>query len=77
MHDPKLLRTDIDRIKDGVRAKGQDPALVDEWLSLDESRRGLVTEVEKKKADRNAASREIGARMRTGGDASVEQDRVY
>jgi len=76
MHDPKLLRTDIDRIKDGVRAKGQDPALVDEWLSLDESRRGLVTEVEKKKADRNAASREIGARMRTGGDASVEQDRV-
>jgi len=76
MHDPKLLRTDIDRIKDGVRANGQDPALVDEWLSLDESRRGLVTEVEKKKADRNAASREIGARMRTGGDASVEQDRV-
>jgi len=76
MHDPKLLRTDIDRIKDGVRAKGQDPALVDEWLGLDESRRGLVTEVEKKKADRNAASREIGARMRTGGDASVEQDRV-
>jgi len=49
---------------------------VDEWLGLDESRRGLVTEVEKKKADRNAASREIGARMRTGGDASVEQDRV-
>jgi len=76
MHDPKLLRTDIDRIKDGVGAKGQDPALVDEWLGLDESRRGLVTEVEKKKADRNAASREIGARMRTGGDASVEQDRV-
>ena len=76
MHDPKLLRTDTDRIKDGVRAKGQDPALVDEWLALDETRRGLVTEVEKQKADRNAASREIGALRKSGGDAVAEQERV-
>ena len=76
MHDPKLLRTDQDRIKEGVRAKGQDPSLVDEWLALDEMRRGLVTDAEKKKADRNAASREIGQRLRAGGDASGEQERV-
>jgi seryl-tRNA synthetase len=76
MHDPKLLRTDIDRIKEGVRAKGQDPALVDEWLGLDETRRSLVTDVEKKKADRNAASRDIGALRKSGGDASAEQERV-
>jgi seryl-tRNA synthetase len=76
MHDPKLLRTDQDRIKEGVRAKGQDPSLVDAWLALDEMRRGLVTDAEKKKADRNAASREIGQRLRAGGDASGEQERV-
>jgi len=76
MHDPKLLRTDTDRIKEGVRAKGQDPALVDEWLALDETRRSLVTDVEKKKADRNAASREIGALRKSGGDAVAEQERV-
>jgi seryl-tRNA synthetase len=77
MHDPKLLRSDPERVKDGVRAKDPDaPARVDRWLSLDETRRTLVTEAEKKKADRNAASREIGARLRAGGDASAEQDRV-
>jgi len=76
MHDPKLLRTDPDRIKDGVRAKGQDPSLIDEWLSLDELRRSIVSDVESKKADRNTASREIGQRLRSGGDASVEQERV-
>jgi seryl-tRNA synthetase len=76
MHDSKLLRTDQDRIKEGVRAKGQDPSLVDAWLALDEMRRGLVTDAEKKKADRNAASREIGQRLRAGGDASGEQERV-
>src|SRR5215470_10417134 len=76
MHDPKLLRTDPDRIREGVRAKGQDPSLVDEWLSLDELRRSIVSEVEAKKADRNTASREIGQRLRSGGDASAEQERV-
>ena len=76
MHDPKLLRTDADRIKDGVRAKGQEASLVDAWLALDETRRGLVTDTETKKADRNAASREIGQRLKSGGDAKAEQERV-
>ena len=76
MHDPKLLRTDPDRVKEGARAKGTDTTVVDEWLALDETRRELVTEVEKKKADRNAASKEIGARMREGRDASADQERV-
>ena len=74
MHDPKLLRTEPERVKEGVRAKGQDDGLVDRWLALDESRRGLVTGVEKLKSDRNTASREIGAKRKAGGDASAEQE---
>jgi seryl-tRNA synthetase len=76
MHDPKFLRTEPERVKEGVRAKGQDPVLVDQWLALDETRRGLVTEAEKKKADRNAASREIGQKLKSGANASAEQERV-
>jgi seryl-tRNA synthetase len=76
MLDAKLVRSEIDRVKTGVRAKGTDPALVDRWLEQDEQRRALVTEVEHRKAQRNTASKEIGVRRKGGEDASAAQEQV-
>lgn len=76
MLDAKLIRQEPDRVKTGVRAKNTDPALVDRWLDTDRKRREAVAEVEVKKAERNAASKQIGARLKTGGDVAEDQARV-
>lgn len=76
MLDAKRLRNEPDIVKAGVEAKKHDPATVDQWLSLDEKRRALVSQVEALKADRNAASKAIGAIKKEGGDAAAEMERV-
>jgi len=76
MLDSKLLRSEPDRIRAGLEAKKHDPATLDRWLVLDAERRDLVGRVEVLKADRNAASKAIGAVRKAGGDASAEQERV-
>ena len=47
-------------------ARGEDPGCIDELLALDERRRALLTEVENLQAERNKASKEIGALMGQG-----------
>ncbi len=59
MIDIKLLREQPDLVKAGFVRRGEDPALVDAVLALDERRRTLLTEVEQLKATRNAASKEV------------------
>ena len=76
MLDAKLIRSETERVKEGVRAKGHDDADVDRWLDLDQKRRELVNRVERQKAERNAASKEIGTKLKSGDDASAEQERV-
>lgn len=76
MLDAKLIRNESERVKEGATAKGHDPAEVDTWLELDRKRRTLVSEVEKQKAARNAASKEIGTRRKAGKDAASEEDAV-
>ena len=66
MLDAKLIRADPERIKEGATAKDHDPAGVDRWLGLDEKRRAHVSKVESLKSERNAASKEIGTRMKAG-----------
>ncbi|HSU56788.1 MAG TPA: serine--tRNA ligase [Candidatus Dormibacteraeota bacterium] len=64
MLDIKLLRTNADLVRKrlATRAAG-DEAHVDEVLKLDEKRRELLVQVETLKAQRNRASKEIGALM--------------
>jgi seryl-tRNA synthetase len=50
-----------------------DSAVVDSILELDEKRRGLLTRVEKLKADRNAVSKEIG-QLKDGADRQEKID---
>ncbi|HEX6292467.1 MAG TPA: serine--tRNA ligase [Herpetosiphonaceae bacterium] len=88
MLDIKLIREQPELVKDGVGKRGDDPAMVDEVLRLDARRRELLSEVERLKAEKNAASKAIGkikdpaernqriAEMRAQGDRIPELDKA-
>jgi seryl-tRNA synthetase len=58
MIDVELLRTDPEKLKQGVAAKQFDPSLVDNALELDGVWRKLLGEVETLRAERNRAAKE-------------------
>jgi len=60
------LREEPDVIRDGAIRKGEDPSLVDRALELDSERRRLLGESETLKAERNAASRQVGEAIKAG-----------
>ena len=61
MLDIELIRNKPDLVKAGMVKRNVDPLLVDKTRSQDERRRQLLVEVETLKAERNAASKAIGA----------------
>jgi len=62
--DIKLIRDQPDFVRQRLATRGAgDEAHIDELLRLDEQRRKLLAEVETLKAQRNRASKEIGALM--------------
>ncbi|HEX9597340.1 MAG TPA: serine--tRNA ligase, partial [Anaerolineales bacterium] len=61
MLDIELIRNQPDLVKAGLVKRNMDSALVDQTRQLDERRRSLLVDVETLKAERNAASKEIGA----------------
>src|SRR2546423_15689093 len=64
MLDIKLIRERPDFVRERLATRGAgDEAHIDELLKLDEQRAKLVAEVEALKAQRNRASKEIGALM--------------
>ena len=62
------LRDEPDLLRRGAADKGEDPAVVDHALELDERRRALLAEGDGLKAERNAASKGIGEAIRGGAD---------
>ena len=80
MLDIKLIREQTELVKDALRKRHMETDVIDEIVALDEKRRTLILDVESKKAERNAVSKEIGrmkdkeereakiASMRTLGD---------
>jgi seryl-tRNA synthetase len=60
------LREDADTVRRGAVDKGEDPAIVDRALELDARRRALLGEGDALKAERNAASRQIGEAIKGG-----------
>ena len=60
------LREEPDRIRQGAIDKGEDPSIVDAALALEGKRRRLLGESDTLKAERNAASKEIGEAIRAG-----------
>ncbi len=60
MLDLELIRNDPERVRESMRKRNDDPSKVDEILQLDVQRRDLLQQVESLRAERNAASKEIG-----------------
>jgi seryl-tRNA synthetase len=60
MLDINLIRESPDLVRKALRDRQMDAAPVDAILKLDESRRGMLSEVEALKAERNTVSKEIG-----------------
>jgi len=71
--DIKLIRDQPDFVRQRLATRGAgDEAHIDELLKLDEQRRKLLAEVEMLKAQRNRASKEIGALMSQKKTAEAE-----
>jgi seryl-tRNA synthetase len=60
------LREEPDLIRQGAIDKGEDPTVVDRALEVDARRRALQAESDTLKAERNAASKQIGEAIRGG-----------
>lgn len=60
MLDIKLIRENPELIRESLQKRHMDTAPVDEIIALDEKRRAIILDVENKKAERNAVSKEIG-----------------
>jgi seryl-tRNA synthetase len=73
MLDAKYIRANPDRVKAGVEAKGEKVNL-DEYLALDRERLSMLVQVDSLKAERNRASEEIAAEVRTGGNPQEKID---
>jgi seryl-tRNA synthetase len=72
MHDLRMLREQIDLLRDGMRRRGSFDTLapvIDRGEELDRERRRLIQEVEERKAQRNASAQEVAKRKRAKEDA--------
>ena len=79
MHDHRVLREQIDLLRDGMRRRGAletYASAIDRGDALDRERRSLIQSVEEKKAQRNAsaATRESTAPGAAG--AHAQQSRT-
>ena len=75
MLDPKLLRTDIDRVAAGLARRGY--ALdVGAYRALEESRKALQVRVEELRNERNVKSKSIGQAKAAGEDVQPLLDAV-
>lgn len=59
MIDARLLRTDPDRIRRSQRARGESVELVDELISLDETRRAAIATFESSRAEQKELGKQI------------------
>lgn len=76
MLDPKFIRANPDKVRDGIQKKMMDVAVLDEFLEVDELWRSRLAEVEKLKALRNSVSEEISKMKRASLDATAEIARM-
>ncbi len=75
MHDIRLIRDDPAAF-DAMLARRRLPPMAAEIVAIDESRRAKITEAEQALADRNAASKEVGAAKARGDEAEFERLRA-
>ncbi|MDY6846339.1 MAG: serine--tRNA ligase [Chloroflexota bacterium] len=72
MLDIKLIREEPDLVRQALEKRQLSPSPVDQIISLDESRRNLIQDVETMRSERNSVSKEIG-RMK---DKAARQEKI-
>ena len=73
MHDIRMLRDQLDRLRAGMARRGKDvelAPLLDRAESLEKDRRAAITELEAQQARRNQVSQEVAKRRKAGEDAT-------
>lgn len=74
MHDFRVLRDQVEALRNGMRRRGKLDALgplIDRGVALDVERRAMIQAVEERKAARNANSQEVARRKKNGEDADA------
>src|SRR5437764_9084671 len=66
MLDLNYVRENLERVRAALEARGFPTAALDDFARLDQERRRAISESDQLNAERNAASREIGALMKAG-----------
>ncbi|MGI6534026.1 MAG: serine--tRNA ligase, partial [Peptococcia bacterium] len=69
MLDLKFVRNNPQLVKDGLIKRNMTTELIDQFLTIDESRRQKLVVVEQKKSRRNSVSEEIGRLKKAGQNA--------
>ncbi len=78
MHDLRMVRDQIDALREGMRRRGalkKLGPLIDRAAELDRNRRVTIQAVEERKAERNAASQNVARLKRAGENADDIQKR--
>ena len=75
MHDIKAIRENPQAFDAAMRRRGLE-GVAAEVLAIDAARRAKITDAEKAQADRNAASKEVGAAKAKGDEAEFERLRT-
>ena len=74
MLDIRVLRDEVDRLRDGMRRRNkldELAPLLDRAEALERDRRSAITELEAQQAARNTLSQEVAQRRKAGDDASA------
>ncbi len=76
MIDIKKICEDFDAVAAQLARRGVEKTTVEQARRFDDRRRALIAETETLKARRNAASKEIGAKVKAGEDVSAVKDEM-
>ncbi len=75
MLDLNFVRENLGRVRAGLEARGFPVEALEDFAALDAERRRAIAESDSLNAQRNAASREIGALMKDGRKDEAESRR--
>ncbi len=77
MHDLAFVRSNLALVEERLRARGASPdGFLEEFQTLDRSRREQITLAENLKAERNRLTAEISTLRRSGADATAPTERT-
>ena len=76
MLDLNYVRENIEKVRAALRSRGSTPKALDDFAAADTERRRIIAESDALNAERNAASREIGALMKEGRKDDAESKRL-